>query len=363
MNNRFIYSILIILLSVLTLSSCNRNLQNTSTSAINSSTSLPQSSLPQSSSSLSETSDTITTNIALCMMSSKYTSYQLVQLGFLEKAAEMREYNAELCVSGELPVQDMLEYFDHYIKENEIEGFIYWGSGATDFDFIKDQYNNGVKTVIPYFDLKMAISESEYMYVGGNPISNEYARHIQAADILVEQLKTRGINSGSIVYYAPYTDYGFADRIQAISNYKVIPIYLEFNREKDIEKIKNMTINNEDIIAVCDAVYTSYWNDLYGQYKNHAELVYISMYNFPEVLTALKNGQISAIITEPYYEAGEFGMEMLDRVLKGETFEGDAWQPALPTYIVTADGTGKNGPDFYLDQYARAEALFGPANQ
>ena len=56
-------------------------------------------------------------------------------------------------------------------------------------------------------------------------------------------------------------------------------------------------------------------------------------------------------------------MEMLDRVLKGETFEGDAWQPALPTYIVTADGTGKNGPDFYLDQYARAEALFGPADQ
>ena len=54
---------------------------------------------------------------------------------------------------------------------------------------------------------------------------------------------------------------------------------------------------------------------------------------------------------------------MLDRVLKGETFEGDAWQPALPTYIVTADGTGKNGPDFYLDLWERVEAFSDTVEQ
>ena len=56
-------------------------------------------------------------------------------------------------------------------------------------------------------------------------------------------------------------------------------------------------------------------------------------------------------------------MEMLDRVLKGETFTGGEWHPMLPVRTITADGTGKNGPDFYLDLWERVEAFSDTVEQ
>ena len=121
-------------------------------------------------------------------------------------------------------------------------------------------------------------------------------------------------------------------------------------------------IENNDIVAVYNPLGSpDEWSAVLGQSPKGAKIVYIAGVASEDNLHALMDGEIDAIVSRPYYEAGYIGMEMLDRVLQGETFAEDAWQPALPSYIVTADGAGKNGPDFYLDQYARAEAMFGPS--
>ncbi len=105
--------------------------------------------------------------------------------------------------------------------------------------------------------------------------------------------------------------------------------------------IRNMVENN-DIVAVYNPLGSpAEWSAVLAPSPKQAKIVYIAGVTSEDNLHALIDGEIDAIVSSPCYEAGYIGMEMLDRVLQGETFAEDAWQPALPSYIVTADGAGK----------------------
>ena len=308
--------------------------------------------------------------VMLCVGLFNHPTIRLLRLGFLEKAYELQEYAPMVSSLPEGPAAELYEEWARAIEANNANGVIIWQWDASLYSIIPPQREKGVKIVIPYMDVSVYNApedpEDSRVLVGAidaNPICDEGKRLSDAAEYIVNRLTQNGVTSGTIAFHGDsYYQPAFREYIEANSSFTVVERRVGDGID-NTPTIRDM-VDHNDIVAVYNPLATpDEWAAVLGQSPKDAGIVYVAGITSEDNLHALIAGEIDAIVSTPYYEAGYVGMEMLDRVLKGETFEGDAWQPALPTYIVTADGTGKNGPDFYLDQYARAEALFGPANQ
>ena len=292
---------------------------------------------------------------------------RLLRLGFFEKAYELQEYTPMTSGLPEGAIIELYEEWARAIDANNARGVILWIADETVSEFLSNQHADGVKIVIPYFDVSALNAPNASELSGGtidaNPICDEGKRLADAAEYIVSRLAQNGVTSGTIAFHGnSYYQPTFREYIEANSSFSVVERRVGDGID-NTPTIRDM-VDHNDIVAVYNPLATpDEWAAVLGQSPKDAGIVYVAGTAGEDNLHALIAGEIDAIVSRPYYEAGYVGMEMLDRILKGETFEGDAWQPALPTYIVTADGTGKNGPDFYLDQYARAEALFGPADQ
>ena len=292
---------------------------------------------------------------------------RLLRLGFFEKAYELQEYTPMTSGLPEGAIIELYEEWARAIDANNARGVILWIADETVSEFLSNQHADGVKIVIPYFDVSALNAPNASELSGGtidaNPICDEGKRLSDAAEYIVNRLTQNGVTSGTIAFHGnSYYQPAFREYIEANSSFSVVEGSI-YDGVDNTPTIRDM-VDHNDIVAVYNPLATpDEWAAVLGQSPKDAGIVYVAGTAGEDNLHALIAGEIDAIVSRPYYEAGYVGMEMLDRILKGETFEGDAWQPALPTYIVTADGIGKNGPDFYLDQYARAEALFGPANQ
>ena len=292
---------------------------------------------------------------------------RLLRLGFFEKAYELQEYTPMTSGLPEGAIIELYEEWARAIDANNARGVILWIADETVSEFLSNQHADGVKIVIPYFDVSALNAPNASELSGGtidaNPICDEGKRLSDAAEYIVNRLTQNGVTSGTIAFHGnSYYQPAFREYIEANSSFSVVEGSI-YDGVDNTPTIRDM-VDHNDIVAVYNPLATpDEWAAVLGQSPKDAGIVYVAGTAGEDNLHALIAGEIDAIVSTPYYEAGYVGMEMLDRVLKGETFEGDAWQPALPTYIVTADGIGKNGPDFYLDQYARAEALFGPADQ
>ena len=356
----------LILLLVILLSACD-NLRSDSTA----STSVISDGTPNS----SESEESYRQNVVmLCMGAIKNPAMQLIQLGFVEKAKQLEHY--EPVISG-LEDGSIDELQDQWAKDAAAcnpYGFVMWGADELYKDFFHEQYKNGAKFVVPYFDpLEYSYSTDFGLMIGANPICDEIARGRQAADYILQCLEADGIHSGTIVFhYDSYYYPGFRDRIEELSDFTVVDLKLTIgsSREEsikfDVPRIQDALDLYSDIVAFYNPVSgdpSSIWEIALGEPLSQTGIIGVTSMQDKAALTSLREGKISAIITNPFYEAGYVGMEMLDRLLQGETFEGDAWQPTLPTYIVTADGTGKNGPDFYLDLWERVEAFSDTVEQ
>ena len=292
---------------------------------------------------------------------------RLLRLGFFEKAYELQEYTPMTSGLPEGAIIELYEEWARAIDANNARGVILWIADETVSEFLSNQHADGVKIVIPYFDVSALNAPNASELSGGtidaNPICDEGKRLSDAAEYIVNRLTQNGVTSGTIAFHGDsYYQPAFREYIEANSSFTVVERRVGDGID-NTPTIRDM-VDHNDIVAVYNPLATpDEWAAVLGQSPKDAGIVYVAGITSEDNLHALIAGEIDAIVSTPYYEAGYVGMEMLDRILKGETFEGDAWQPTLPTYIVTADGTGKNGPDFYLDQYARAEALFGPADQ
>ena len=292
---------------------------------------------------------------------------RLLRLGFFEKAYELQEYTPMTSGLPEGAIIELYEEWARAIDANNARGVILWIADETVSEFLSNQHADGVKIVIPYFDVSALNAPNASELSGGtidaNPICDEGKRLSDAAEYIVNRLTQNGVTSGTIAFHGDsYYQPAFREYIEANSSFTVVERRVGDGID-NTPTIRDM-VDHNDIVAVYNPLATpDEWAAVLGQSPKDAGIVYVAGITSEDNLHALIAGEIDAIVSTPYYEAGYVGMEMMDRVLKGETFEGDAWQPTLPTYIVTADGTGKNGPDFYLDQYARAEALFGPADQ
>ena len=356
----------LILLLVILLSACD-NLRSDSTA----STSVISDGTPNSSESGVLSSRNV---VMLCTGVTKHPNIQLIQLGFVEKAKQLGFY--EPVISG-LAYGSTEEFIYQWAKDADVynpDGFVVWGATGIYIDFFPELYEKGAKFVAPYFDLLEYDYSIDFInMIEANPICDEIARGRQAADYILQCLEADGIHSGTIVFhYDSYYYPGFRDRIEELSDFTVVDLKLTIgsSREEsikfDVPRIQDALDLYSDIVAFYNPVSgdpSSIWEIALGEPLSQTGIIGVTSMQDKAALTSLREGKISAIITNPFYEAGYVGMEMLDKLLQGETFEGDAWQPALPTYIVTADGTGKNGPDFYLDLWERVEAFSDTVEQ
>ena len=292
---------------------------------------------------------------------------RLLRLGFFEKAYELQEYTPMTSGLPEGAIIELYEEWARAIDANNARGVILWIADETVSEFLSNQHADGVKIVIPYFDVSALNAPNASELSGGtidaNPICDEGKRLSDAAEYIVNRLTQNGVTSGTIAFHGnSYYQPAFREYIEANSSFSVVEGSI-YDGVDNTPTIRDM-VDHNDIVAVYNPLATpDEWAAVLGQSPKDAGIVYVAGTAGEDNLHALIAGEIDAIVSRPYYEAGYVGMEMLDRILKGETFEGDAWQPALPTYIVTADGTGKNGPDFYLDLWERVEAFSDTVEQ
>ena len=292
---------------------------------------------------------------------------RLLRLGFFEKAYELQEYTPMTSGLPEGAIIELYEEWARAIDANNARGVILWIADETVSEFLSNQHADGVKIVIPYFDVSALNAPNASELSGGtidaNPICDEGKRLSDAAEYIVNRLTQNGVTSGTIAFHGnSYYQPAFREYIEANSSFTVVERRVGDGID-NTPTIRDM-VDHNDIVAVYNPLATpDEWAAVLGQSPKDAGIVYVAGTAGEDNLHALIAGEIDAIVSRPYYEAGYVGMEMLDRILKGETFEGDAWQPALPTYIVTADGTGKNGPDFYLDLWERVEAFSDTVEQ
>ena len=348
-----------LLLLMLLLSACDNSQNNPSANV---------SSLPEGTSTSSGSKKPSTQTVALLIMGVlDHPTMQLIQLGFVEKAEQFEHYEPVISGLTNGSTEEVLYQWEKDVDAYNPDGFVMWAADDTASEFLSNQHAAGLKIVIPYFDVSALNAPNASELSGGtidaNPICDEGKRLSDAAEYIVNRLTQNGVTSGTIAFHGDsYYQPAFREYIEANSSFTVVERRVGDGID-NTPTIRDM-VDHNDIVAVYNPLATpDEWAAVLGQSPKDAGIVYVAGTAGEDNLHALIAGEIDAIVSRPYYEAGYVGMEMLDRILKGETFEGDAWQPTLPTYIVTADGTGKNGPDFYLDQYARAEALFGPANQ
>ncbi len=305
--------------------------------------------------------------VMVCSGAINHPVVRLLRLGFFEKAYELQGYTPMASGLTEGSAAELYAEWARAIDANNARGVILWVADDTAIEFLSNQHANGVKIVIPYWDVSALNGPNNSGIasapgtIDANPICDEGKRLSDAAEHIVNRLTQNGVTSGTIAFHGnSYYQPAFREYIEANSSFSVVDGFVSDGID-NTPTIRNMVENN-DIVAVYNPLGSpDEWSAVLGQSPKGAKIVYIAGVASKDNVHALMDGEIDAIVSRPYYEAGYIGMEMLDRVLQGETFAEDAWQPALPSYIVTADGAGKNGPDFYLDQYARAEAMFGPS--
>ena len=81
---------------------------------------------------------------------------------------------------------------------------------------------------------------------------------------------------------------------------------------------------------------------------------------FMEKLEFISNGSVDACISNPGYEEGYVGMEILDNLLGGRLYNisEEHWRQELPGPLVYSGGIGKENPAYHDELFHRVKTRF-----
>ena len=281
-----------------------------------------------------------------------HPSIRMSQFGFMDKANELKIYDPQVIETFTVPAIDQAQKI-------QPKGILFIIDPLYFQDFTKEISNSGVKIVLSSIEFE---GEEYRELISCNPYEDPTEWFTVVAKYMLQQLSERKIEQGVIVFSRNRRYYpSFVKYIEENSDFVVVD-----NATVTGGDMKQSVVQQykDDIVAVySDDTNPDEWETVLGNSLEETGILYVASYESKENLNALKKRKIQAIITVPRYEQGYVGMEMLDRVLKGETFTGGEWHPMLPVRTITADGTGKNGPDFYLDLWERVEAFSDTVEQ
>lgn len=322
----------------------------------------------EGSSEVSKPFDPAEKTIAICMSGIDHPMCKIVQLGFIEGA---RELGYEHVIVSGLATEDIKSYDDLQkkwetdITENGVDGIIFWASDSSGYELMKKWHDQGIKIVVPYREHDY---EDTHEFIDANLPEDVYAVGYAAAEYIDRTLTDSGQTDAKIgladlglsMGNLPYIE-GFRNWFQNHeTNFTLLDtIFLPVvDNELTTAKAKEYLAKYPEMAAVFCAKGdgASSWSEAKEALGHRNVCVVVKDYTATN-LDALKDGGIDALVATPIYKSGYESAIVLDRLLRGAEFSESEWQQPLGCEIITANGEGENGLDYYYDLYARCEAL------
>lgn len=326
------------------------------------------SSSSESSSEVSEIYDPAEHSLAFCMGSYNHPVLRLALLGFIDSAQTLGYKNVLISgLADQSTSEELIEKWNSDLAANNVSGVVVWTGDDSCYEMMKRWNKQGIKIVIPFF----THSYNDYdagKFVGANiDAYSLYSDGVIAADYIGTTLRKNGITSGVVAVSQPGTGVtenettdGFVERmIDAYPEFELTPVIFEgATLEDSILRLQQRLPENANIVAAFGSTGGSAQAWSAATAETGIDDCIIVGPDFLEInLELLQSGKIDALISRPVYESGYDSVLTLDRLLRGEVFNEDEWQPECNCILITADGTGKNGVQYYLDLWERVKTF------
>ena len=298
---------------------------------------------------------------AVCMGSVSHPVHRIVQLGFMEKAEELG-YEGHILGLSEGSVQELYDCWLAGAQEHDIAGAVCWVGDDSAYEFLKELHGMEVKTVVPRFPHPY---EETKGFIDANIYANKDAMVERAAEFICQTLQKNHIDSGEIgvcVNMHDYSDGVFRKYIlYHYPEYKVINSQIVGAEKMDAQKkVTDYIRNNPEMKAILGM--TSICSQIISAAKKETgrnDIIVVG-YDVWSSLEFISNGSVDACISNPGYEEGYVGMEILDNLLGGRLYNisEEHWRQELPGPLVYSGGIGKENPAYYDELFHRVKTRF-----
>lgn len=301
--------------------------------------------------------------IALCMGSIEHPVYKIVQLGFIEGAQTIDSVTPIVSGLDEGSISELIEKWNADITKNNVAGVAVWVGDDSCYDLLKEWSKLGIKTVVPFFEHSYADTNE---FIGANLTRDQYAMGVSTADFLVETLEENGITRGSLgvtengTSAINYANIGFRSRIAELeTGFTLLDTAFEGEEATQATVIVQDYINrNPTMVGAfgCAGGSANSWSMAKAN-TGREDITVVTFDYIVQNLDILTAGGVEALIAQPLYDSGYQSAVTLDMLLRGTVFDESSWNIDLGFNLITEDGEGVNGLDYYYNLYARSEAL------
>ncbi len=307
--------------------------------------------------------------VAICMPVMNHPVHRIVQLGFLQKAAELGYTDAQVIGTEGSDLSEQYAAAEAFAAEGG-KGLLMWAGDSSAYETMANIAAQGVVIGIPHFNH----AQEDGTYPEGlvfNMACDPVLYGQQSADLMAETLdgkegsialtqNTKNITENAALdsftaQWQKLADEGTYD----LSKITLLEPELE-GGVIDSATAVNLAIlqSNPDVIGAFGTTGNSpvTWADAASKAgKADGEIAIIGMDATAGNLDYLEQGKVLALVAQPLYDEAAMTMEYLDVVFRGG--EVPIWTD-LEAPIVTVDGTDKNGIEFHRGIAAQVDEFF-----
>ena len=305
---------------------------------------------------------------AVCMGAVDHPVHRVVQLGFVEAADELG-YNGQILGLDRGSWQELSACWLQGAKEYDIAGAVCWVGDDFGYEFLKELHGMGVKIVVPHFPHSYADTKD---FIDVNLYADLDRTLFAVGDYLVARLREEGILSGGLGFTvnSPSVPY---EEVTEYENYmkRTYPEYTILERRAEgVDVDESARVVTSYIQSTPDMVGAVGWTGGSARSWSTAmartgrdDVIVVALDYTPLNLDILSAGKVDALVSQPLYEEGYVGLELIDNMLQGKAYNlsENLWTQQLNNCMIQNGGEGVYGPSFYYDLFARSEARFGSA--
>ena len=307
--------------------------------------------------------------VAICMDNYNHPVHRSVQLGFLKKAEELGYTDAKVIGTEGSDPSEVFSAATAFSAEGG-KGLLLWYGDASCLETVATCGANGTIVGIPHFSHKLDEQGTlpEGMAFNFAPDPTDYGKKV--AQLMAEKLdgKSGSVaitqNTKNVTENAASETFIAEWEVQAanydLSKIKLLDVQLEGGVVDEATAVNLAIIqSNPDIIGAFGTTGNSpiTWADAATKAgKADGEIFIVGMDPTEGNLNYLKQGKVGCIVANPLTYEGALTMEYIDKILRGETVP--TWTD-LEAPLVTADGEGENGPDYWIEISNEVTSYFG----
>ena len=292
--------------------------------------------------------------LALCMGSVEHPTLRLTQYGFIKTANELG-YKAKICGLSDGSMVELLAEWGTLLTDTDIQGVAVWNSSDAVYELLRNFRENGIHTVVPYWEHDYT---ETHEFIECNPCEDQYAEGTALAEFLLQKLKEKGINKGTIGMTRSRTasimpdsyEKGFTKVFESTDYTMANPAPAGAELQEGIGIAEKYLNEYPDMIAAFSLVTGG--NKAWTQAKANTNRNDVTVVGC-ELGEPIDDTDTEGFMIQPIYEAGVEAAKALAALNEGKTYTEAEWNPPLPVNIVDREGYAE-----YEARYNEAQEYF-----